>query len=482
MMKRKELVKRKTEYLRLRFAAQSMAAFVLYTFPGYEMDWVHEEICAKLDAFLKAVLEKKGPRLMLMMPPRHGKSELASRRFPAFALGVNPSLSVIAASYAAPLANMMCRDVERIMGSPLYARVFPMTRLPDRRAKRKKHLRVTGNFFELEDEKGSYRAAGVGGSITGMGADILIIDDPVKDGFEAGSIKHRNRIHDWYSSVALTRLEPGGGIILIMTRWHDDDLCGRLLAAEKTGGTKWDVVRYPAIAECDEPKRKKGEALCPSRYGLEYLLRTKDAVGSRTWSSLYQQRPEEEGGNIVKREWFRHYDVLPKNPGTMVMSLDLPFNEPAWDEFVTIQVWKMSGGVCYLIDQLRERMNFPEMLKALGALVKKYPAARTRLLDREKTAGVIADTIKGWVCPVLRTDSLGGSVKRFHAAAAYFAEGKVYLPNPETAPWAEDYEAALLKFPAGKYRDEADATSLALCYLLTRRGLKFNPKNLLLLR
>ena len=313
--------------LKLELARQTLAGFLLYTFPGYEMGWVHAEICQKLDDFFEAVKRKESPRLMLMLPPRSGKSEIVSKRFPAYVFGKDPDISIISTSYSADLASRNNRGVQQIIDSNEYKEIFPATTLcgkGNRGAGDNTYLR-TSEAFEIVNHKGIYRSAGVGGGITGMGGDILLIDDPIKDRMEADSETIRNKVWDWYTSTLYTRLMPGGGIIVIMTRWHTADLCGKLLEAmERSTGDKWEVISYPAIATHDEPHRKAGEALHPERFPLERLLQIKAAVGSRDWEALYQQSPTVDGGAIFKEEWFKTYTTLPKFD-TVIQSWDMTF-------------------------------------------------------------------------------------------------------------------------------------------------------------
>ena len=298
--------------LKRRAARAGFAPFVLFTTPNYKMGWVHREICETLEKFLQDVRDGKSPRLMISMPPRSGKSELVSRKFPAYAFGVDPDLQIIATSYSADMAQRFNRDVQRVIDNDLYKAAFPDTSLNAGKSNNSKGAYIrTSELFEIVGHTGSYRSCGVGGGITGMGADILIIDDPVKDRKSANSATVRQSIYEWYTSTAYTRLSPGGGVIVMCTRWHVDDLLGMLLKEEQNGGDKWHVINYPAIAEHDEPHRKAGEALHPERYPLESLLKIKGAVGSADWASLYQGRPTVLGGNIIKSSWFKRYKQLP---------------------------------------------------------------------------------------------------------------------------------------------------------------------------
>ena len=214
--------------LRRRAARAGFAPFVLFTTPNYKMGWVHREICETLEQFLQDVRDGKSPRLMISMPPRSGKSELVSRKFPAYAFGVDPDLQIIATSYGADMAQRFNRDVQRVIDNDLYHAVFPETSLnkANVRSTSKGAYTRTSDLFEIVGHTGSYRSCGVGGGITGMGADILIIDDPVKDRKSANSATVRQSIYEWYTSTAYTRLSPGGGVIVMCTRWHVDDLLG----------------------------------------------------------------------------------------------------------------------------------------------------------------------------------------------------------------------------------------------------------------
>jgi hypothetical protein len=256
----------------------------------YEAGWVHKDICARLEKFSLDVAERKSPRLMLCVPPRHGKSEIVSRNFPAWHLGKYPEHEFIACSYASDLALGFSRKVREIVRSTEYQMLFPEVELA-KDSQRADQWNTT--------HSGGYAAAGVGGPITGKGASILVIDDPVKNREEADSESIRQSIWDWYTSTAYTRLAPGGVVLIIQTRWHDDDLSGRLLMQmAKEEGDDWEVIEYPAIATEDERYRRKGEALHPARYPLDALRRIKRAIGDRDWSALYQQKPVADDGDF----------------------------------------------------------------------------------------------------------------------------------------------------------------------------------------
>lgn len=239
------------------------------------------------------------------MPPQHGKSEIVSRKFPAWALGRNPMLKIVGTSYSADLAQQFSRAIQRTIDSDEFVRVFPKTYLNSSNVKTdsKRGWLRNVDMFETVGYGGFYKAVGVGGSLTGTPADLGIIDDPIKDANEANSVTYRNRVWDWYTNVFLTRMHNDSKIILIQTRWHDDDLAGRLL---KTESDAWEVVNIPAIREDTRmayDPREIGQALWEERHSKDRLLDIKRR-SPRTFASLYQQRPTIEGGNIVKREWF----------------------------------------------------------------------------------------------------------------------------------------------------------------------------------
>jgi len=230
-------------------ARQKLLNFTKYTYPKYYINWHHRLLCKYLDKFISGEIK----RLMIFIAPRHGKSELVSRRLPAFIFGKNPDAKVIAASYSADLARMMNRDVQRIIDSENYRELFPKTRLFGKNIRTladNSWLR-NSDIFEIVGHCGTYRACGIGGGITGMGADFAIIDDPIKNFQEAESQVFRNSIWEWYRSTLLTRMEKDDRILLTLTRWQDDDLAGRIikLMKEKESIEQWVIVNLPAIKE-----------------------------------------------------------------------------------------------------------------------------------------------------------------------------------------------------------------------------------------
>ena len=294
--------------LALRFLTRKrLLPFVERFNPDYTAGWVHKDICNRLEQFSKDVAEKKSPRLMLFMPPRHGKSTLASVAFPAWHLCRHPQHEFISCSYSGSLAMGFSRKVRQLLREPTYKTAFKTKLDPDSQSAE----------AWLTTDGGGFVAAGVGGGITGKGAHILVIDDPVKNRDDAESANARESTWDWYTSTAYTRLAPGGGVLVILTRWHDDDLAGRLLKAADANGEQLEVVNYPARAEVDEQFRKAGEALHRERYDEEALARIEKAVGPRDWSALYQQNPVADDGDYFTMDMVQYYDQDEVDYGAM---------------------------------------------------------------------------------------------------------------------------------------------------------------------
>lgn len=312
---KKKLVKLKRERLR-RKAKDNLYDFINYCKTDYHGNWHHRLITEKIQEFWESPTQNK---LMLFIPPQHGKSEIASRHFPAWVLGQSPDTKIAGTSYAVTLARSFNRAVQRIIDSKSYGQVFPDTFLNAKNVSHDVHgsyLRNTEEF-ELVGHKGSYKSVGVMGGLSGFAVDLAIIDDPIKDRMEADSKTYRDRVYDWYLNVLEARLHNKSKVLLIMTRWHEDDLAGRLLDEE---WDEWTVVKIPAIKEQyrgDNPHhisdlegdpREIGQPLWPERHSLKKLLRTKKKSES-VFDSLYQQNPSTPEGNKVKKDWFEYCHI-----------------------------------------------------------------------------------------------------------------------------------------------------------------------------
>jgi predicted phage terminase large subunit-like protein len=454
-------------------ARRRMEYFLRYTFgDNYLMGWVHQAICTELDRFLADVMSGRSPRLALFMPPRHGKSEIVSRRFPAFCFGKYPDLSIISTSYGADLSGRMNRDVQRIIDSSFYRTLFPETNLYGKNIRSVSQGTALRNsdIFEIVGHKGSYRSAGVGGGITGMGSDILIIDDPVKDRKEADSPTVRDSVYEWYTSTAYTRLSPGGGVLLIMTRWHEDDLAGRILEDMKNDSNphklQWRIISFPAIAETDEIHRRQGDALHPERFNIEHLLSIKASLPDRDWSSLYQQNPKAGSGAVFKQEWFRYWtpEMLPKKWDDKCHSWDMTFKDTDGSDFVVGQDWRRKGADLYLIDQVRGRMDFVKTCEEVINFSARHPEVWTKLVEEKANGAAVMNALKSKISGLIPVIPAESKLARAYAVTPPFRSGNVYIPLMST--WAKDYEHELTIFPAGTYDDQVDATSQGITHLL----------------
>ena len=422
-----------TKELKRRESQKSLLSFTSFTNPQYEAANHHRLIAEKLEAVERGEID----RLMIFMPPRHGKSELASKRFPAWCLGRNPRRQIIAASYNSDLANDFGRNVRNIVGEPEFREVFPDTSLsPDSHAANRMNT----------NHGGAYVAAGVGTAVTGRGAHIALIDDPFKDREEADSERRRDLVWDWYRSTLFTRLMPGGAIVLIQTRWHEDDLAGRLL---DSNSAEWDVLELPAINTDNEP-------LWPEWYPLATLERIRDTVGAREWSALYQQRPQPDEGTFFQRGWFKEWEARPAL--RYYGSSDYAVTDGGGD-YTVHRVWGIDAEGCiYRVDGWRgqatsdvwieEKLNLIAKYKPLawfgeGGVIQKAiePALKRRMRERST------------FCRLEWLPSVADKPTRARSFQAFAASGRVYL---ERGADLSEY----LSFPAGKHDDEVDAASL----------------------
>lgn len=456
----------------MREARRNLAAFILAMHEDYMMGWFHREVCARLMKFYIDVLEGRRPRLILNAPPRHGKSQIVSRDFPAWLFGVNPDITVIAASYNMELAEAMSRDVQAIMKQPEYIRLFPKVNLLERKsAITNVTATQTAKYFEVPGRNGKYTAAGVGTGITGKGAHVAIIDDPFKDRRDADSPTIRGRVWDWYTSTLRTRLAPGAGIIVMHTRWHEDDLVGRLLHAQESGGEKWRLVSYPAIAERDERHRREGEALHPERYDLAELTAIRGAVGSYDWAALYQQHPTPRGGGLFKGGWVRHWDVEPKVFDRVIQSWDFTFKDAAKSDYVAGQVWGRIGGNFYLLDAVCEKLDFVGQVRAMRRMSAKWPMAIEKIVEDKANGPAIIAALGSEIPGLVPYNPRGSKTARAYAVSPLFESGNVLIPPMDEAhPWVRHYMEELLSFPNAPHDDQVDATTQALDSLAVQYG------------
>lgn len=410
------------------------------------------------------------PRLMIFAPPRSGKSEIASRRFPAYALGKHPNWNIISCSYSSDLSNRMSRDTQRIIDSPQYHEVFPDTCLNGSNVRTVANGAIrTAELWETisRDGKlhgGSYRSAGVNGGITGQGMNIGIIDDPAKDYKTASSSTYQESVMDWYDTTFFTRVDPKlNGIVIILTRWHQLDLAGQLLKMAEEGGEQWRVVSFPMEAEKVEIHeingkryrlREEGEILFPERMPREFVEKCKQR-GSLVWNALYQQRPTNKGGGLIRSDWFGYYQVLPKIRWRAIFA-DTAMKTQDHNDYSVMQCWGLGeDGKIYLIDQMRGKWEAWELeKKAIAFFVKhkhwhdKYNPSPLRYMaieDKSSGTGLIQTIKRDAKAPVKDIQRNKDKVTRAFDIQGYIQSGYVMLPDPSaehfyTNPsWLNDF-------------------------------------------
>lgn len=460
-----------------QLAPDSFVSFLVSVNPKYKPMWFHRVIAQSCERLVRGEIKN----LMVFMPPQHGKSEIISRQFPAWALGRDPNVKIAGCSYSADLASQFSRSIQRTIDSEEYQRIFPDTYLSGTRQQggQRGYLRNV-DFFETIGHRGFYKAVGVGGGLTGTPVDIAIIDDPVKDASEANSPVYRQRVWDWYNSVLTTRLHNGSRQLFIMTRWHDDDLAGRILKSE---GGDWTVLRIPAICEQEgdgdlHSGRHPGEALWESRHSLAKLLK-QQARAPREFQALYQQHPVIEEGNIVKRDWFRHI--------SQADFYALRFREPvhffldtAYDERKHDADNDPSGiiGACvirnniYITCAKKVWKTFPDLLKFLPEFLaaNNYDTAHSTLRVEPKANGksVVQQLEESTTLNVTYTptpkDPKG---VRLHAVAPKIECGRVWLVDDV---WTEEFIDEVCGFPSKAHDEYVDILGYAINYFSESEG------------
>lgn len=454
------------ELLRRRRARSNLVDFARYTNRAYIPADHHHQICAKLEAVARGEIK----RLMIFMPPRHGKTELASRRFPAWFLGQYPERSIIAASYNSELAGDFGREVRNIVSSPEYAKLFDVGLAEDSQA--------AGRWHTNHD--GGYVAAGVGTAITGRGAHILLIDDPFKDRESADSEIIREKTYKWYLSTAYTRLEGTiteqdsdelwrdgteaaqlgkpfeGAVVIIQTRWHEDDLAGRLLEDAKHGADQWDVLSLPAIDH-------KGGALWPGKYPIDRLQAIKRALTVRDWEALYQQQPKPDEGTFFQRAWFKRFH-LGDEPKALnkYQSSDYAVSEGEGDftehgiwgldkegDLWAVDWWYGQESTDTWIDKMLDQVRSQEPFASFGEVGVIRKAVEPFIKMRSKARQIYPRL--EWIS---RTGDKPAMARAFQGMASM---GKVHIPHGE---WGDRLIEQLVGFPSGKHDDAVDVCAL----------------------
>lgn len=498
------------ELMERQLAKKSLVEFIKRFNPKYQAGWVHEDICRRLAKFMKAIEAGQSPRLMLFMPPRHGKSMISSHHFPAWMLGHNPDIEIIAASYGSSLPMSFSRRVRGLLREQAYKVLFPETVL-DRMNENVEGWKTTRG--------GGYIPAGVGGGITGKGAHCFIVDDPVKDAEEADSETIRQSTWDWWGSTAYTRLDPSGGVLVIQTRWHDDDLSGRMIMQMKEAlrdaeelkemwqgkgmtdaevDTKyqqalkeidhWEIINYPATAMSDEflnldgtvtetPKtekskflRLKDEALHPERFDYTRLMKIKRTLQPRHWSALYQQNPIPEEGMFFTKGMFRFarpptFTTLP-----IVITWDLAIGQKQDNDYTVGMVGALDMyDQIHVLEMVRGKWDTHAIASNIMSLYGKYKAMTTGNIVVGIESGAIQmaimphlnrlmDEQRLWL-PMVPEDQMrpiNDKLARARPLQGRMQQGKVIFPPIRDNPWVEDAMHELLRFSGGVYDDIVD--------------------------
>ena len=429
-------------------------SFVKYVWPSF----IHGAHHKKMAEAFQRVAEGKTKRLIINMPPRHTKSEFASYLLPAWFLGMYPGKKIIQTSHTAELAVGFGRKVRNLVDSDRYKDIFPEISL---QADSKAAGRWATNY------SGEYFAIGVGGAVTGKGADLLIIDDPHSEQ-EAAIAETSPEIYDktyeWYTSGPRQRLQPGGAIVVVMTRWSKKDLTGQVLkASAQRGGDEWEVIEFPAILP-------SGKALWPEFWSLKELQTLREELPNSKWMAQYQQNPTSESSAIIKREWWQiweHED--PPYCDFILQSWDTAFEKSNRADYSACTTWGVfhqpdDAGVTQtnivLLNAFRKRMEFPELKKV--ALEQKEDWSPDSIIIEKKASGApLIYELRSMGIPVQEFTPTKGNdkISRLNAVSDIFASGKVWIPNTH---WAEEVVEEVASFPAGEHDDYVDSVSLAL--------------------
>lgn len=456
-------------------ARRDFAYFIRQTFPDFHFSPFSLAVCEALQTFLDDVNAGKRPILIIEAPPQHGKSELASRRFPAFAFGQNPDLRIAGCSYSADLASAINKDIQRIMTGEEYKRIF-RTRIGEKIVCGKALLNA--DKFEVSTGSGYYVSAGVGGPLTGKSVDIGIIDDPVKNMSEARSPTVRASIESWYNTVFRTRLSKKSGQLIMMTRWHLEDLVGYVKAHARN---RVKVLSFKAIDD-------NGRALVPALHPLDQLEEMRSTMSPQEWAALYQQSPIVEGGNLIKTENFNRYTVAPASFSFSFIVADTAFSDKKKADGSAFLHVGVTDGKIYLLNGYWKRVGFPELRRDMKSF---YLAARERCPNlsgvyvENKASGIsliqqlrdeglpvveLYPTVKN---AVLKKDQTADKYTRFLEVSAELESGRCYIP--ESAPWLLDFLTQCEGFTGGNQETKDDYCD-ALIYAIktARKGIEID--------
>jgi predicted phage terminase large subunit-like protein len=421
--------------------------------PGskYLHNWHIEAICYHLTQCLRGHTK----RLVITVPPRHLKSICASVGFPAWALGRDPTLRIINVTYSNELTNDLSRQFRAVVNSDWYPGVFPAVKV------------AKETEAEFVTTKGGFRfGTSVGGTLTGRGGNFIIIDDPIKPE-EAMSKTARESVISWYGTTLTTRLDSKKDdvIILVMQRLHVDDLVGHVLGLDSSG---WVQLDLPAIAQESQTihvgdhsshRRSIGDLLHPERESQQVLDKLKLSMGSAVFSAQYLQRPIAEEGNLIKRDWFKFYDQPPlREPGDrIVQSWDTAMKPDERNDPSVCTTWHERNGACYLIDVVRQRVDYPDLKRLVLSLRSRFAPDAVLIEDKGSGTALIQELASTGSPFPIAIDPKGDKLMRMHVQAAKVEAGQVYLPRQ--ASWLGEFLFEVLAFPRGRHDDQVDSLS-----------------------
>ena len=435
-------------------AATNFMHFVKKVWPHFIEGAHHKRMARAFERVANGELK----RLIINMPPRHTKSEFASYLLPAWFLGKFPHKKVIQTSHTAELAVGFGRKVRNLVDQDVYTTVFPGVGLQaDSKAAGRWATNASGDYF----------AIGVGGAVTGKGADLLIIDDPHSEQ-EAALAEINPDIYDktyeWYTSGPRQRLQPGGSIVIVMTRWSKRDLTGQVIkSAAQRGGEEWEVIEFPALLPSGKP-------LWPEFWSLKELSALKEELPNAKWQAQYQQNPVSESSAIVKREWWQTWEKDdPPSCEFTLMAWDTAFEKSQRSDYSALTTWGVfyqpddtgiSQANIILLNAFRERMEFPRLKQEAIDQYKEWEPDSV-IIEKKASGAPLIYEMRAMGIPVQEfTPSRGNDkISRLNAVSDLFASGRVWAPNTQ---WAEEVIDEVASFPAGEHDDYVDSVSLAL--------------------
>ena len=475
--------------LRLRDASDSFEGFVRLMYPDWELADFQLELIDALDKLERGTLGCNN--LLITMPPRHAKSTFGTVLFPSYYMAKNPNRYVMSCSYNSQLATDFGRQIRAVVEDKAIPQAFPDF-----------HLSTDSRAADVwrTEEGGAYFAVGIGGTTSGRPANLLLVDDPIKAREDAESMTQRNKTWNYYTSALATRLQPEADgtnpkQIIILTRWHPDDIAGRLQQTEDWAEGRWHHINFPAIKQVNSGKIRRNHLpedhpqylptkeinsvsnakrtiyetkeapLWPSRFPLEDLKR-RERLNPREFASLYQQQPFIEGGNLIKTEWWQKYpsDLSPENFSTLVIAVDTAFKKTETADYSVAVVAGMDrNGDIYIVDIMRGKYDFPELKQRLIRLNNRWRGRGLRAMyieDKASGQSLIQELKRESGMAVIPYKVVHDKVARVNAILPIIEGGRVFIPD--TSDWLDPFIDECVTFPGGNHDDQVDAATMAI--------------------